>query len=90
MSDAKIVWGDAEREAVFRAIWEVEHGDTVRADAALTALAPFVAAREAAAFKRGAEAAREQVAHWADAELCDCELADAIRLLPHDLPEDKQ
>jgi hypothetical protein len=48
-----------------------------------------VAAREAAAFKRGAEASREQVAHWADAELCDCELADAIRLLPHDLPEDK-
>jgi hypothetical protein len=59
-------------------------------DAALAALAPHLAAREAAAFKRGAEASREQVAHWADAELADCELADAIRLLPHDLPEDKQ
>jgi hypothetical protein len=58
--------------------------------AALAALAPHLAAREAAAFKRGAEASREQVAHWADAELADCELADAIRQIPHDLPEDKQ
>jgi hypothetical protein len=49
-----------------------------------------VAARVAAAFTRGAEAGREQVAHWADAELCDRGLADAIRLLPHELPKDKQ
>ena len=60
------------------------------ADAALAALAPFVAAREAAAFQRGAEAMRSDAADY----VAECMAAlglplgvQSIRDLP--IPEDK-
>jgi hypothetical protein len=63
-------WPDGAREAVARAIAGAGLRTMIgghyvsRADAALAALAPFVAAREAAAFKRGAEAMREACAQF--------------------------
>ena len=75
MTDA-IEWPPEAREAVARII-EAAYvngcnagGASVAADA-LAALAPFVAAREAAAFQRGAETMREACAECAASEAED-------------------
>jgi hypothetical protein len=69
--DETLNWPDIEDED--RECW------LKGADAALAALAPFVAAREAAAFKRGAEAMRTSTAQWAD---CSCDQrAEVLRTL---------
>ena len=114
MTDA--IWPSEAREAMAHAMRQaLYHGRVLgewddhqraywiaQADAALAALAPFVAAREAAAFQRGAEAMREAAVVAAEdtdpAEITNKweegwadaveDIAAAIRAIL--IPEDKQ